>query len=129
MYVWSAESGEGSVLRRQAVVGRSPKTLSTPRRVTTRFAGRRTDGVSGSEVGWSWDNSASNQCLYTQKQFSFPSVSAAAVTREDNAAESCGRAYDDEKPELLCPDYASLGHTSFAIDDWKSRAGKDVCGE
>jgi hypothetical protein len=31
-----------------------------------RFAGRRTDGVSGAEVGWSWDGPASNQYSYKQ---------------------------------------------------------------
>jgi hypothetical protein len=64
-----------------------------------------------------------------RKQVSFPNVSAAAMTREDNAAEAYSRPYDNEKPELVGSDSASLAHPSFAIDDWKSRAGKDVCGE
>lgn len=67
---------------KQAVVGRSPGVLSTPRRVVTHLAGRHTDGVSGAEVcGAGTILLPISVCSRRIVQLSSPS--AAAVTGED----------------------------------------------
>jgi hypothetical protein len=103
MCVWSAESGERCVLRRQAVVGRSLGNLPTPRRLAE--ASRRE--TYGSSIRSGGRVELRQRCFQSMSVHTelvqLPSLSAAARSEQDDAAESCGCADDDEKAGDRCP--------------------------